>query len=574
MDKRVFDNYIIWKNFTMADSLLNEELDAIEADEEAINDRFYKELEFGTGGLRGEIGAGTNRMNIYTVARASTGYGRYLLKNNSNAKVAIAYDSRINSDKFAKTAALCFAAMGIKVYIWKEIMPTPVLSFTVRSLKCDGGIVITASHNPSRYNGYKVYGKDGCQITTGSAAQIYKYINEIDALNSMPDYNFDEGIKQGIIEYIEDDVFRNYIAEVKRTSLFNDNVNKNIKVVYTPLHGTGLKPIKAVMKEMGYSNFYVVDKQAVADGNFPTCPYPNPEIGEVFNLGLEMADNNGADLIIATDPDCDRAGVVVKDRANFTLLSGNEIGILLFDYICKRRLELKNMPDNALVITTIVSTDMINHIARTYGVEVIKVLTGFKFIGEQIGILENKGEEERYIFGFEESYGYLSGTYVRDKDAVNASLMVADMCEYYKNQGKTLADVLKELYEKYGFFLNTLHSIEFPGEYGMKSMEKIMETFRKRDPFKDFGFNVLEVRDYLESVSRSFYEKAANISNIELPKSNVLTFVLENKISVTMRPSGTEPKLKLYLSINAKDKKEAQDLERDVYTAIKEYIEK
>ena len=559
-------SYNIWKSENLKDKELSEELKSISNDEEAINDRFYKELEFGTGGLRGVLGAGTNRINIYTIGKVTQGYANYLLSKESSPSIAIAYDSRINSEKFAHHAACVMAANGIKVYLWKELMPTPSLSFAVRYLGCAGGIVITASHNPSKYNGYKVYASDGCQITTKAADEILELINNVDTFKDVKISDYNEFIKNGDINIISDEVFDAFINEVSLQSLAGKDINKNVKIVYTPLYGAGLKCVTTCLKNNGFNNIVIVKEQATPNGNFPTCPYPNPEIREALEVGLKVAKDEGADLLIATDPDCDRVGIAVKDNNEYTLLSGNEVGILLLDYICKRRIELGKMPDKPVCIKTIVTTDMASNVAKDYGVEIIDVLTGFKFIGEQIGLLEAKNETSRYIFGFEESYGYLTGSYVRDKDAVNGSFMIAEMFAYYMSRGKSLIEVLDSLYQKYGYCLNALHSFEFEGESGMKKMQNIMKSLRENVPNEFTGKKIVEVRDYLLSEITDIVSN--NKRGINLPKSNVIKYILEGNSSIVLRPSGTEPKLKLYISISAKSKDEAKILENRILEQV------
>lgn len=559
-------SYNIWKSENLKDKELSEELKSISNDEEAINDRFYKELEFGTGGLRGVLGVGTNRINIYTIGKATQGYANYLLSKESSPSIAIAYDSRINSEKFAHHAACVMAANGIKVYLWKELMPTPSLSFAVRYLGCAGGIVITASHNPSKYNGYKVYASDGCQITTKAADEILELINNVDTFKDVKISDYNESIKNGDINIISDEVFDAFINEVSLQSLAGKDINKNVKIVYTPLYGAGLKCVTTCLKNNGFNNIVIVKEQATPNGNFPTCPYPNPEIREALEVGLKVAKDEGADLLIATDPDCDRVGIAVKDNNEYTLLSGNEVGILLLDYICKRRIELGKMPDKPVCIKTIVTTDMASNVAKDYGVEIIDVLTGFKFIGEQIGLLEAKNETSRYIFGFEESYGYLTGSYVRDKDAVNGSFMIAEMFAYYMSRGKSLIKVLDSLYQKYGYCLNTLHSFEFEGESGMKKMQNIMKSLRENVPNEFTGKKIVEVQDYLLSEITDIVSN--NKRGINLPKSNVIKYILEGNSSIVLRPSGTEPKLKLYISISAKSKDEAKILENRILEQV------
>lgn len=558
MNNYIKTQYGNWLYHKLKDKELITELEVIKTNQIEIEDRFYKDLEFGTGGLRGIIGVGTNRMNIYTVAKATQGYANYLNKNFANPSVAIAHDSRIKSDKFAEVAAEVFAANGVKVYTYCELMPTPALSFAVRHLQCSGGIVITASHNPAKYNGYKVYGSDGCQITTKAAGEIQQEINQVDIFQDVKKIEFEQGLKSGIISYIGDETIDAFIQAVSNESLCPPDINKDISIVYTPLNGAGRYCVTRVLQENGFTNISVVKEQEQPDGNFTTCPYPNPEIKEALALGLEYAKKLGSDLLLATDPDCDRVGTAVKSEDGYALLSGNEMGMLLLDYICKRRIGMGKMPEKPIMVKTIVTIDMAKRIAADYGVEVIDVLTGFKFIGEQIGLLEEKGEADRYIFGFEESYGYLSGSYVRDKDAVDGSLLICEMFAYYKAQGKSLLDVLNGLYEKYGYCLNTLRSYTFEGAEGFDKMKWIMSGFRNEAPKTLGGRRVEGVSDYLESTA-SYRDETKE--QIRLPKSDVLKFMLEGNASVVIRPSGTEPKLKMYLSVSAEGKEEAGELE-------------
>ncbi|WP_313154010.1 phospho-sugar mutase [Lacrimispora sp.] len=548
MDENILSSWEKWRNQKLADKDLTAELESIKGLESEIFDRFYKNLKFGTGGLRGVIGAGTNRMNIYTVAKATQGYSNYLKKREDFPSVAIAYDSRIKSDVFAKVAAGVFAANGICVHIYPELMPTPCLSFAVRHLKCSGGIVITASHNPSKYNGYKVYGSDGCQITTEAAASILDEIETLDIFRDVRELPFEEALSQGKADYIREEVVRDYLNAVASQTLCKDGIDKGVSIVYTPLNGSGLRCVTQVLKDNGFTNISVVKEQEKPDGAFPTCPYPNPEIKGALELGLRDAKMLGSDLLLATDPDCDRVGIAVRNHEDYVLLSGNEVGMLLLDYICKRRIALGKMPDKPILIKTIVTVDMAKSIAENYGVQMIDVLTGFKFIGEQIGLLEMNGEDERFIFGFEESYGYLTGGYVRDKDGVNASLMICEMFAYYKTQGISLVDVLDGLYQKYGYCLNTLHNYTFEGAEGHQKMQMIMQEMRKTPLKRIAGRNVIEAKDYLTGINK-------------LPKSDVLKYVLEKSTSVAIRPSGTEPKLKTYLSISAESSEAAEKIE-------------
>ena len=513
MDTAIMEQYKVWCEKATKDEDVKAELAQIANDESKISDAFYKNLSFGTGGLRGVIGAGTNRMNIYTVAKASQGLADYVVKNFAEAdrSIAVSYDSRIKSDVFAKVASAVFAANGIKVHIYTELMPTPCLSYAVRALNCAAGIMVTASHNPSKYNGYKVYGADGCQITTEAAAEILAEIEKLDIFEDVKLDDFDSQMEKGMISYIPEQIYTDFTNEVKNQSLLseNDEIDRNVAIVYSPLNGTGLKPVTRALRESGFTNITIVKEQEQPDGNFPTCSYPNPEIKEAMALGIEYAKKNNADLLLATDPDCDRVGIAVKDNAGeYVLLSGNQTGCLLLDYICSRRTENHTMPANPVMVKTIVTTDLGQQIAMHYGVKTINVLTGFKFIGEQIGRLEAEGTPESYIFGFEESYGYLSGSYVRDKDAVDGAFLICEMFAYYKTKGISLLDKLNELYNTYGYCLNTLHSYEFEGASGFDKMQNIMASFR--GDIKEFaGMKIETCLDY-------------NLGIDNLPKSDVL----------------------------------------------------
>lgn len=550
--------YERWITNAVADTDIVTELKTM--DDEKIEDAFYSNLTFGTGGLRGVIGAGTNRMNIYTVAKASQGLAYYLKKNFKVPSVVIGYDSRIKSDLFAEVAASVFVANGIKVYIWPVLMPVPTVSFAVRYLHTSAGVMLTASHNPSKYNGYKVYGADGCQITTESATEVYTEIDKLDIFEDVKTYDFAEGVKKGIIEYIPNEVYTAFVNEVKKQSvLFGEEVDKNVAIIYSPLNGTGLNPVTRTLKEMGYTNITVVKEQEQPDGNFPTCPYPNPEIREAMTLGMEYAKRYHADLLLATDPDCDRVGIAVKNKVGeYELLTGNETGMLLLDYICSQRVKHGKMPDAPVMVKTIVTMDMAEQIAAHYGLRTINVLTGFKFIGEQIGKLERLGKTDSYVFGFEESYGYLTGSYVRDKDGVNGACMICEMFSYYAAQGISLLDKLEELYKIYGYCLNTLHSNEFDGSTGFVKMQNIMQLFRKG--IKEFGGKkVVKVLDYASGLDG-------------LPKSDVLKFLLENNCSVVVRPSGTEPKIKIYVSVSAENKEMAESIETKIWKSTEKYL--
>lgn len=550
------DSYQLWIEKTAGEAELAEELTAINGDSAAIEDRFYKELEFGTGGLRGVLGAGTNRMNVFTVSKATQGYSNYLNQQFEKPSVAIGYDSRIHSDDFARAAAAVFAANGIQVHIYDHLMPTPALSFAVRDLHCSGGIVLTASHNPAKYNGYKVYGADGCQITTEAAKAIQTAINEVDPFDDVKRTGFELAMENGIIHYIGEDTIDRYQAAVSTASLLPEGVDKNVAIVYTPLNGAGISCVPRCLKEHGFTNITIPDEQKNPDGHFPTCPYPNPEVREALKVGLRWAEKTQSDLLLATDPDCDRVGATVKTTSGYTLISGNQMGVLLFDFVCKMRQANGTMPKNPVAVKTIVTTPMAAKIAEHYGVQLIDVLTGFKFIGEQIGLLEKKGEADRYIFGFEESYGYLSGSFVRDKDAVNASLLICEMFAWYKSQGKSLVDVLEELYQEYGCYESKLLSFQFEGADGFAKMQSLMTELRTNRPAELAGIAVECSIDYLND-------------DTGLPKSNVLRFFLKNGAEAVVRPSGTEPKLKVYLTAAEKDRTASQT----VIHTLKEFFE-
>lgn len=551
--------YKIWCTNATEDIDLVTELKEIENDEEAIKDRFYRNLEFGTGGLRGVIGAGTYRLNIYTIRRATQGLADYVNQAFTNGSVAIAYDSRIKSDVFAKEAAKVLAANGIKAYIYPELMPTPMLSFAVRELKCNAGIVVTASHNPAKYNGYKVYGADGCQITLEVAEAVLNKINSVEMFGGAKVADFDTAMKDGMIEYIDNSVIDKYLDNVLKQGIHTDLVAKSgLKVVYTPLNGAGNKPVRAILNKIGISEVTVVPEQENPDGNFTTCPFPNPEITEALDLGLKLSEKVKPDLLLATDPDCDRVGIAVPSENGYELFSGNEVGALLLEYICEERTKLGTMPKNPIAVKTIVSTDLAKKIGEVYGVEVIEVLTGFKFIGEQIGWLEEKGEENRFIFGFEESYGYLAGSYVRDKDAVVASMLICEMAAFYRTKGISLIKARENLYNKYGVYMHSQKSFTCEGATGMQRMAELMKMLRTNTPKEIGGLKVICFEDYIasESVNLLTGEK----TKLTLPKSDVLTFKLEDNASVIIRPSGTEPKIKAYYTTTANTLDDAKAL--------------
>ena len=549
--------YQSWRKNAIDDPDLQSELSAIENDAEAIQDRFYRDLAFGTGGLRGVIGAGTNRMNIYTVRKATQGLANYVKEAFSEPSVAISYDSRIKSTDFAKAAAEVLAANGVKVHIYTELKPTPMLSFAVRALHCSAGIMVTASHNPAKYNGYKAYGSDGCQMTIDAADAVLAKINALDIFNDVKHMPFDEALAAGMISYIGDDVIEDYFRNVLAQGINTDLCAKSgLKIVYTPLNGTGNKPVRTILNRIGIQEVTVVKEQENPDGNFTTCPYPNPEIREALQLGLQYCDQVKPDLLLATDPDADRVGIAVPDgKGGYALFSGTEVGAMLLEYICEQRVQKGTMPKHPVAVKTIVTTDIVEAICKAYGVELIEVLTGFKFIGEQIGFLEEKGEEDRYIFGFEESYGYLAGSYVRDKDAVVASMLICEMAAYYRTKGISMMQARENLYQKYGVYVHAQHSFTFEGESGMIRMQNIMEHLRIHRPEQIDNLKVIQFADYEKQVSIDL--TTGTETAITLPQSNVLSFTLEQGAKVIIRPSGTEPKIKAYYTTTAATEAEA-----------------
>ena len=541
----IMELYNSWCEKAVDDADLQAELSSVKENESEIRDRFYRDLEFGTGGLRGVIGAGTNRMNVYTVRRATQGLANYVKESFENPSVAISYDSRIKSTKFAQAAASVLAGNGIKVHIYTELMPTPCLSWAVRTLNCSAGIMVTASHNPSKYNGYKAYGADGCQITLEVAEKVLSEINSLDMFNDVTYTDFEQAVADGMISYIDQSVIEEYYQNVLAQGIHTDLcAESGLKIVYTPLNGTGNKPVREVLSRIGIQDVTVVAEQENPDGNFPTCPYPNPEIREALELGLKYCDKVKPDLLLATDPDADRVGIAVPDGDDYALFSGNEVGALLLEYICSQRKANHTLPENPVCVKTIVTTDLVKAIANEYGLETIEVLTGFKFIGEQIALLEEKNQENRYVFGFEESYGYLAGTYVRDKDAVVASMLICEMAAYYRTQGISLLQARENMYKKYGVFRHSLQSFAFEGESGMNKMNALMQGLRDNRPETIGGLKVVSVSDYVtsETIDIATGEKTV----ITLPKSNVLVFDLEQGAKVVIRPSGTEPKIKSY----------------------------
>ena len=561
----VNEKYLLWCQKATKDLDLIKELKEIEGNEEIISDAFYKNLEFGTAGLRGVIGAGTNRMNIYTVGQASQGLAAYVNSVTENGSIAIAYDSRIKSDVFAKCAAEIFAANGIKVYIYPELVPTPMLSFAVRRLKCDAGVVITASHNPAKYNGYKAYAPDGSQLGPEAADYVLSIMESVDIFDGVKSMDFDTALKEGKIEYITDDIVEEYLDNVEAQRVEKDIDFSALKVIYTPLNGAGNKPVRAILKRIGVKNVTVVPEQEMPDGNFPTAPYPNPEIRQPFECALKLAEKVKPDILLATDPDSDRVGIAVNQNGEYVLISANDMGVLLLNYILERRTANGTLPKKPVAVKTIVSSELCQKIADNYDCELINVLTGFKFIGEQITILAEKNEQDRYIFGYEESYGYLCGDYARDKDAVVASMLICEMTVFYKNNGKTLLDVLEEIYQKYGYCYSTQKSFTCEGQSGMEKIKEIMSSLRNNPPMEICGSKVVKINDYGTSLS---YDKLANTeSEITLPKSNVLSYFLEDTSTFIVRPSGTEPKIKTYICAAAKTKAQAEKRRDDLVDA-------
>lgn len=564
--------YNEWLENAVEDKDLTAELESIKNNEDEIYDRFYTALKFGTAGLRGIIGAGTNRMNIYVVRQATQGLANYVLKKYGKGSVAISHDSRIKADLFMNEAARVLAANGIKVYITSELQPTPVLSYLVRYFKCQAGIMVTASHNPAAYNGYKAYGEDGCQMTDVAANTVYDEISKLDMFKDVKIADFDEAVKSGMIEYVDESVYDTYLEKVMEQQV-NPGVCKgaDLKVVYTPLNGTGNKLVRKVLGKIGVNDVVIVPEQELPDGNFTTCPYPNPEIKEALAKGLELCEKEQPDLLLATDPDADRVGIAVKDYdGSYRLISGNEDGVMLTNYILSCKKASGKLPEKPVVVKTIVTTKLINKLCEKYGCELKNVLTGFKYIGEVILNLEKKHEENRYLFGFEESYGYLSGTYVRDKDAVVASMLVCEMAAYYKKQGKSLAEVIDGLYEEFGYYLNQTYSFEFGGAAGMQKMADIMTAVRDNTPKSIAGYDVVKVSDYL--LRKETDVATGSITDIDLPKSNVIALHLADDNAVIIRPSGTEPKIKLYITSVGKDKDNAAEICEKLVVASKEIL--
>lgn len=563
------NEYERWLAFDLDDPDLKPELESVKDDDEAIKDRFAVSLKFGTAGLRGVIGAGTNRMNVYVVRQATQGLANWVKTQGGTQTVAISYDSRIKSDVFAKAAAEVLAANGVKVRIYKALMPVPALSFATRYYNCNAGIMVTASHNPAKYNGYKAYGPDGCQMTDEAADVVYAEIQKTDVLSGARTMSFEEGTAAGLIEYVGEDCYETLYQAIESRSV-RPGLCKTagLKLVYSPLNGSGLVPVTRVLGDIGITDITIVPEQKDPDGNFPTCPYPNPEIFEALRLGLELAEKSGADLMLATDPDADRVGIAVRCKdGSYELLSGNEVGVLLLDYICKARIENGTMPKAPVMVKSIVSTPLADVVAAHYGVECRNVLTGFKWIGDQIARLEAAGQVERFIFGFEESYGYLAGSYVRDKDAVIGSMLICEMAAYYRSIGSSIKEELDRIYAEYGRYLNKVDSYEFPGLSGMDKMAGIMQKLRQEPPTEFAGYKVVTVSDYQ---ARTRTELATGKTEaIDLPAANVLIYALEGGATVVVRPSGTEPKIKTYFTTLGKNVEEAQAQKDALAAALK-----
>ena len=570
MDERKL--YDIWCEKAVEDKDLIAELESIQKDDDAVYDRFYTALQFGTAGLRGVIGAGTNRMNIYVVRQATQGLANYVLQKYGKGAVAISHDSRIKADLFMLEAARVLAANGIKVYITSELQPTPVLSYLVRYFKCQAGIMVTASHNPAKYNGYKAYGEDGCQMTDDAANAVYAEIQKLDMFDDVKLADFDEAVRSGMIEYVDDSVYDSYLEKVLEQQV-NPGICKgaDLKVVYTPLNGCGNKLVRRVLAAIGVEEVTIVKEQELPDGNFTTCPYPNPEIKEALQKGLELCEVVQPDLLLATDPDSDRVGIAVRDYdGSYRLITGNEDGVMLTNYILSCKKAAGTLPKDPVVVKTIVTTTLINKLCEKYGCELKNVLTGFKYIGEIILNLEKKGEENRYLFGFEESYGYLAGTYVRDKDAVVASMLVAEMAAYYKKQGKSLAEVIDGMYEEFGYYLNQTFAFEFEGAAGMQKMANLMQSVRDDVPKEVAGYQVVKVSDYQLKTETDLL--TGDVEKLTLPTSNVIALHLEKDNAVIIRPSGTEPKIKLYITAVGKDKADALQVCENLVNSSKEIL--
>lgn len=564
--------YNTWLEKADADPDLKAELESIKGNDDEILDRFYRSLEFGTAGLRGVIGAGTNRMNYYTVGRATQGLSDFLNKHFEKPSIAIGYDSRIKSEYFSREAAKILAANGIKVYLYKELEPTPCLSFAIRYFKTSSGIILTASHNPAKYNGYKCYNSNGYQMTDEEAGETYEFIQKVDYFTGIKTMDFDKAVSDGLIEFMGDEVIDAFLAEVKKQCVNLGICEKaDLKVIYTPLNGTGNKPVRKILDTIGVKNVYVVPEQELPDGNFPTCPFPNPEIEQAFECAIKMAENIKADLLLATDPDCDRVGIAVRNTdGKYQLMSGNEVGVMLLNYLLSQKKEQGTLSESSIAVKSFVSTDLAEAVAKKYNCTFKNLLTGFKYIGELITQLEAEGKADNFVMGFEESYGYLAGTHARDKDAVVASMLICEMASYYKVQGKSLIDVMNNLYDEFGYYLNSVSNYAFEGASGMEKMAEIMDTLRTNPPKEIGGYTVTRVDDYKASTSTDV--ASGNVEEITLPKSNVLAYALTDGNKLIVRPSGTEPKIKAYVTAVGKDRQSAEKIAEKIHRSADELI--
>ena len=564
--------YNTWLEKADADPDLKAELESIKGNDDEILDRFYRSLEFGTAGLRGVIGAGTNRMNYYTVGRATQGLSDFLNKHFEKPSIAIGYDSRIKSEYFSREAAKILAANGIKVYLYKELEPTPCLSFAIRYFKTSSGIILTASHNPAKYNGYKCYNSNGYQMTDEEAGETYEFIQKVDYFTGIKTMDFDKAVSDGLIEFMGDEVIDAFLAEVKKQCVNLGICEKaDLKVIYTPLNGTGNKPVRKILDTIGVKNVYVVPEQEMPDGNFPTCPFPNPEIEQAFECAIKMAENIKADLLLATDPDCDRVGIAVRNTdGKYQLMSGNEVGVMLLNYLLSQKKEQGTLSESSIAVKSFVSTDLAEAVAKKYNCTFKNLLTGFKYIGELITQLEAEGKADNFVMGFEESYGYLAGTHARDKDAVVASMLICEMASYYKVQGKSLIDVMNNLYDEFGYYLNSVSNYAFEGASGMEKMAEIMDTLRTNPPKEIGGYTVTRVDDYKASTSTDV--ASGNVEEITLPKSNVLAYALTDGNKLIVRPSGTEPKIKAYVTAVGKDRQSAEKIAEKIHRSADELI--
>lgn len=562
------DTYRVWQQRQLEDPDLVLEMEQIQGNEKEIKERFIKDLEFGTAGLRGILGVGTNRMNIYTVRLATQGMADYINASHKGASVAIGYDSRIKSQLFAEETACVFAANGVRVYLFSELMPTPVLSYAVRELHCDAGIVITASHNPAQYNGYKAYGPDGCQLNPEAAAKVLEYAGKTDIFDGVKRIPLQEGLSSGHISYISQELVDAFLDRVYSLRI-NPSLpaSQPLKVVYTPLNGSGNRCVRSILSRMGV-DVTVVPEQEHPDGNFPTCTYPNPEEMATLQLGIALCQQLGGDLVLATDPDCDRVGIAVNHHGQFVLPTGNEVGVLMLEYIASCRKAQSTLPQNPVAVKSIVSTPLADAVAAYHGVEMINVLTGFKYIGEQVSLLAEKGQPDRFLLGFEESYGYMTGDHVRDKDAVNGSMIICEMAQYYKNQGKTLIDVLDDIFARHGVYSAKVKGYTFEGTDGMEKMAKIMASLRQNPPVSFAGYNVTGYADY----KTGFRTANGQQEPLNLPAANILEYNLEQNLKIVIRPSGTEPKIKVYLTIVCPTKEQVEPLALQLLQAVEQYM--